>query len=92
MDAYATPIQNILQVLSKAYPQLFKDVQDSPYEITREVYRTAKEKDVFIKKEQPLEIYQDYNTSFSYPVVRGFCITKMNTTETAEFMFLLIMD
>jgi hypothetical protein len=76
LDTYATPIQNILQVLSKTYPQLFKDVQDSPYEITRQVHRTAKEKDVFIKKEQPLEIYQDYNTSFSYPVVRGFLYYK----------------
>jgi hypothetical protein len=72
LDTYAAPIQSILQVLSKAYPQLFKDVQDSPYEITRQVHKTAKEKDAFIKKEQPLEIYQDYNTSFSYPVVRGF--------------------
>lgn len=76
LDTYATPIQNILQVLSKAYPQLFKDVQDSPYEIMRHVHKTAKEKDVFIKKEQPLEIYQDYNTSFSYPIVRGFLYYK----------------
>ena len=76
LDTYEAPIQSILQVLSKAYPQLFKDVQDSHYEITRQVHKTAKEKDAFIKKEQPLEIYQDYNTSFSYPVVRGFLYYK----------------
>lgn len=76
LDTYATPIQNILQVLAKSYPQLFKSVQDSPYEITRQIHKTSKEKDTFIKKEQPLEIYQDYNTSFSYPIVRGFLYYK----------------
>lgn len=76
LDTYAAPIQSVLQVLSKAYPQLFKDVQDSPYEITRQIHKTSKEKDAFIRKEQPLEIYQDYNTSFSYPVVRGFLYYK----------------
>lgn len=76
LDTYEAPIQNILQVLSKAYPQLFKNVQDSPYEIIRQIHKTSKERDSFIKKEQPLEIYQDYNTSFSYPVVRGFLYYK----------------
>lgn len=76
MDAYDTPIKNILDVVSKSYPQLFKNVQDSPYEIRKFVHKTAKPKDEFVRKEQPLEIYQDPHSSLSYPIVRGFLFYK----------------
>lgn len=70
---YEDSIKSILKLLSKNYPQLFKDVKDSPYEIQRFVHTTTKDKEAFIKKEQPLEFFQDNNmSSLSYPSVRGF--------------------
>jgi hypothetical protein len=77
LKKYEEPIKSILQVLSKTYPQLFKDVKDSPYEIKRFVHTTAKAKEEFIEKEQPLDFFQDnYMSSLSYPSVRGFLFYK----------------
>ena len=68
---YDLDIQSILQIVSKKYPQIMKLVDDSPYEIKTFIYNTEDEKEDFIYKEEPLEIYQDENTSMNYTSVRG---------------------
>lgn len=71
VDQYDEYLQQILQVVAKKYPQIMKTVDETPYDIKTFIYHTEDEKESFIYKEDPLEIYQDEYTSMSYITIRG---------------------
>lgn len=68
---YEEYLQPILQIVAKKYPQVMKKVDETPYDIKTFIYQTEDEKENFIYKEDPLEIYQDEYTSMSYTSIRG---------------------
>lgn len=72
-DAY---IQPIMQIISKVYPQITKSVEDSDYEITRFTHTTFKQREVFIKKEHTLEIFQSDRSCLDYQSIRGLLFFK----------------
>lgn len=71
MAQYDEYIQPILQLISKKHPQITKSAEDSPYELKTFIYTTEDEKESFIYKEVPLEIFQNEYTSTDYTSVRG---------------------
>lgn len=76
INKYNEYIQPIMQVISKIYPQLTKNVEESPYEIKRFTHHTNKEKSTYIKKEHPLEIFQADYAKLEYQSVRGLLFFK----------------
>lgn len=73
---YDEHLQPILKLVAKNYPQVMKDVKDTPYEIKTFIYNTEDEKSKFIDKEHPLEIYQDDYMRMNYPSIRGLTFYK----------------
>jgi hypothetical protein len=76
IEKYNDDIQKIIKVLAKNYPQITKNRQDSECEIKTFTFNTASQKDSFINKEHPLEIFQSEYKDICYPSVRGFGFYK----------------
>lgn len=76
IEKYNDDIQKIIKVVAKNYPQITKNRQDSECEIKTFIFNTASQKDSFVNKEQPLEIFQSDYKDISYPSVRGFGFYK----------------
>lgn len=68
---YDEHLQPILQLIAKSYPQIMKTVDETPYEIKTFIFNSEDEKETFIAKEAPLEIYQDEWMSMDYTTIRG---------------------
>jgi len=72
LNKYENQISSILKIVEKKYPQIkAKSVDETDYEIKTFIYNTENEKDHFIDREVPLEIYQDEYTSTNYTSIRG---------------------
>lgn len=71
MENYNKHLQSILQTVADTYPQITKQVSETPYEIKTFIFNTSDEKEDFIEKECPLEIYQDEYTSLDYRTIKG---------------------
>lgn len=71
MQQYDKPLQAILKTVAEIYPQVRQQLSETPYEIKTFIFNTADEKENFIEKECPLEIYQDEYMSLDYRTIKG---------------------
>lgn len=71
LNQYDDKISPIVKLIEKKYPQITKSVNDNDYELKTFIFNTSNEKNTFIDKETPLEIYQSEYMSTNYPSIRG---------------------
>jgi len=71
MEQYDKPLQSILKTVTDIYPQINQQLSEKDYEIKTFIFNTEDEKEDFIEKECPLEIYQDEYTSVDYRTIKG---------------------
>ena len=71
MGQYDKPIQSLLKTVADIYPQVTQKLSETPYEIKTFIFNTEDEKEDFIEKECPLEIYQDEYMSLDYRTIKG---------------------
>lgn len=71
MEQYDKPLQSLLETVADVYPQVTQQLSETPYEIKTFIFTTEDEKEDFIEKECPLEIYQDEYISLDYRSIKG---------------------
>jgi len=76
LEKYNNQINDIINKISKKYPQILGNVEDQDYTINRFVYMKNEEKVSFIKKESPLEIFHANYTELEYRSIRGIRFFK----------------